>query len=303
MWKKETARRLILVYLVVITGAKACYRPLPLDFYNPDNPWLLVVSGVLDPDQPVSVQVQRTAQVVQQDSNTYVDSALVELYDADGNIFVLQPQGKGFYLIDSLYPVPGMSYRVIVKYRDYPVAESDWVRVPYKPDIRFVGLDSLWTLSDLNTVSWGFDLDFLTRINKYLYVFQVVNNQSDTAYYDVDDVLQVKLSQDSVINFFAVFTFNSFFYGPLTRDTLVKFALYPEQRGIKLPQDSLLYFTISVMSVSRGYYFAYQSSTQFTGSSFNPANPYSNIHNGLGVIVAKNDTLVKAPLLLNLNYR
>lgn len=91
-----------------------------VDVDLPDVPEKLVVNCLFATGEPLKVYVNHTVDILyNSDSTSIVENAVVRLYGDDTLLGTIPNQGQGVYMNETLIPLPGVWYRIVVSAPGY----------------------------------------------------------------------------------------------------------------------------------------------------------------------------------------
>ncbi len=126
---------IVLAVFTSVTMFNSCQEKVPFDF--PNSPQKVVLNSILSPETLISAQLSLTMKV-SHDEPTFVNDALVTIYENDILLDTLVCTGDGVYVSEH-YPKAGCKYRIVAECGDYGIcyAETNISRLPEITNLRY----------------------------------------------------------------------------------------------------------------------------------------------------------------------
>ena len=108
----------LLIVLIFLQTMFSCETVVDVDL--PDIPEKLVVNCLFETGKPFKVYVNHSVDILyNSDSSSVVDNAIVSLYGDDEPLGTISHQENGIYMNETLIPLPGVKYRIVVSAPGY----------------------------------------------------------------------------------------------------------------------------------------------------------------------------------------
>lgn len=114
MQKSMIRYRFLLPAAFLIFGWTSCEKII--DISIPDKERKIVVNGLINPDQPVRINLSRSLSVLEKDSLIPCIGGEVNLFQGSGLIGKFQEETGGYYSLPGFLPLVGQSYRLTASY-------------------------------------------------------------------------------------------------------------------------------------------------------------------------------------------
>jgi hypothetical protein len=263
----------------------SCEMIIPVDI--PDHKPQIVLNAILDPDEPLYVNVSKSLSIIDRAELPPIENAVVEIYENNNFLQVLPYISYGYYGDEDFFPKPDMEYQIRVKAKPFDSVYAI-TKIPALPQNTEPHLKDSVKKSDfesLASVKFGI-IDEPGKVNYYeitllsalgYMIYPTIEDPSIETFYGSDGIL---------------FSDNRF-NGTIKSIELLfpSYTLY--DRGFN--NDTLFmnepHIFLIVSSVNEDYFKYRKTASKQAESRDNPfAEPvqvFGNINNGFGIFAAK----------------
>jgi len=237
----------LIPFFLLLIFPVACKKVIKLDL-NTSSPQIVIQGNIYDQSGPYNVKIFKTVNFDQ--SNVYppVSGALVTITDSSGNVERLTEKMPGVYLASATQGVPGWTYtlNVILDGQTYTSVST----MPFAVEIGTIYFQKSLFGSEIYPVITFNDPVNITNFYRLILFINGIKQQ------DIN-VTDDRLSEGKTI---------SYIIRPLDTDVKLKSG------------DNV---TILLETVDKGVYEYFRTAGREEGQSASPANPTSNISNGV----------------------
>ena len=108
----------LLIVLITLLASVSCETVVNVDL--PNIPEKLVVNCLFETGRPFKVHINHSVDILgSEDSSSVINNALVSLYGDDESLGTISHQVNGVYMNETLIPLPGVKYRIVVSAPGY----------------------------------------------------------------------------------------------------------------------------------------------------------------------------------------
>lgn len=173
----------IKISFFVITGMIliSCKKELEIDVPNKERK--IVVNGVLNPDEPVSINISRSLHILDDIEYDTIKRVTVELYENDNLIGKLINTGNGNHVNDIFFPKAGNNYNIVATAPDFKTINAQF-SMPNPVEI--ISLDSVTSFKneDNYEINYYYDVEFQDTPNeKNYYALDIFRKYPYPVYY------------------------------------------------------------------------------------------------------------------------
>lgn len=288
----------IIPFLALITVFHSCDVVVDLDIE--DHTPVLVLNSLLSPDSIAAVSLSHSLGAFEQGSISEVKDATVRLYENDSYltdaIYVEDDFSLGYYQFEGVYPTSGKNYKIEALHNEYESVFSS-TTIPELVPINSLTIDSVIEYQDEfiidYTASVTFSFEDHPQQENY-YMLELIYEDEYYSYpryfFSNEASFGSSMGVDSEYAFagdVAIFSDNLF--NGETKSIEFGYWSYIHMYEGEEVEQSLVKLKFS--SISKDYYLykksrlASRDSDEFFGGE--PIQVYTNIQNGLGVLVSK----------------
>jgi len=303
MMKIKTA-----ILALVLLNLTSCIKILNDDLAS--KPTKLVLNAAISPDSALTVNLSRTFNVFEDESNKnlpFVDDAQIGVFENGNHLFDLQNLGYGYYIKDDFYPAVGETYSIEASFESYKKIQSSTM-IPAKVPI--VSFDTLSI--EVEDEYTGKETHYIGKLNysdpggtgnQYQLSCRVWYKDENGNEIWYDQAIWVAESETMLFD-------NS--YGSLLwsdkytdgKDVEIRFVFYNTYKYNKsLPAETeFIRFTFFFQSINHDYYTYLKSLNMYyeSGGSEDPFSEpvviFSNIENGYGIFGSYNTDTATAKI-------
>jgi hypothetical protein len=290
MQKSITRYRLLLPAAFLVFGLASCEKII--DISIPDKERKIVVNGLIQPDQPVRINLSQSLSVLEKDSALQISGAVVNLYSGTNLVGKFLQDSAGFYSLPGFLAQAGESYRLTASYGALkpveatavlpavvPIISVDTTTIygPYGPqDLQISvtfkdppGVHNLYSLGGDMTYT-EFDYHTMTNTGKkvtqkaYIYA-----NNSD------------QFVKDETTNFNGSLYFNDLLFDGLTKTVTFDVRTYSSWAA------DTIWLDVRLEQIDPSYYLYIMSYNAYYQAHNNPLSEpvqvYTNVKDGFGI--------------------
>ena len=296
------------VLALVLLNLTSCIKILNDDLTS--KPTKLVLNAAISPDSALTVNLSRTFNVFEDESNKnlpFVDSAKIGVFENGNHLFDLQSLGYGYYIKDNFYPVVGETYSLEATFGSYKKIQASTI-IPTKVPIFSFDTLSIEVEDEYN----GRETHYIGKLkykdpggrdNQYQLSCRVwyKNEFGDEIWYD--QAIWVAESETMLFD-------NS--YGSLLwsdkytegKDVEIRFVFFNTYKYDKslAAETEIIRFKFFFQSINHDYYTYLKSLNMYyeSGGSEDPFSEpvviFSNIENGYGIFGSYNTDTATAEI-------
>ena len=269
-------------YIVILIVLGSCTRQIPFD--DPGSEQKLVLSGLIEPNDSIAVEVSASASILRPGDAVLVDDADISLYEDGIYLGDLEPDEFDVYRLD-FAPEEGHIYELVGNHEDLGTVSSE-TTIPSALSVSNITVDDAINVNDEQIFRVAFDLD--DPVGDNFYVLHIVENN-----YWGDNWSQSFFSTDPF--FLGGSQDNYFWDGAAFRDD----AFDGQKQRITIDLDYVGNNGILLISATKEhflYHLSYKAYQNSNGDPFaQPVQIYSNVENGLGIFAGHNKTFTEIP--------
>jgi hypothetical protein len=289
----------IIPFLALITVFHSCDVVVDLDIE--DHTPVLVLNSLLSPDSIAAVSLSHSLGAFEQGSISEVKDATVRLYENDSYltdaIYVEDDFNLGYYQFEDVYPSSGKTYKVEALHDDYETVFAS-TRIPELVPINSLLIDTVIEYQDefftdyTSRITFNFD-DHPQQENFYMLEIVQEDEYSNYPLYFFSNEASFSsgmVEPDSEYSYWGnVAVFSDNLFNGNTKSIEVGFWDYFYLNDEGEVNDNQIKVRFS--SITREYYLYKKSRSASSGSDDffggEPIQIYTNVQNGLGVVVSK----------------
>ena len=237
-----------LITLIALSGIlSSCKKVVQLNL-NTSSPRIVIQGDIYDHQGPYTIQITRSVNFYEPSAYPAVSGATVIISDNGGNSEQLREASPGLYLTSTTRGIPGRTYTLVVKIDGQIYTATSTMPVA-------VEIESIYFQKSLfgNDIFPAISFADPSNINNYYRLVYFINNKQQSDINVTDD----KLNAGQTINY----------------------VIRPLDTDNKLKSGDVV--TIWLETIDNGVYEYFRTAGREGGQSASPANPTSNISNGV----------------------